>query len=131
VVERGRLKLREHLDGGSELIYYERPQSPAVRESRYHRVAVSPEAAGLLRATLRHVAVVEKTRRLFVWRSVRIHLDSVDGLGSFLELEAVATPGSDLAEERVAVDHLRRVLEIRDEDLVGEGYAELGRRRRR
>ena len=35
-----------------------------------------------------------------MWETVRIHLDEVRGLGSFLELEAVAEPGSDLARER-------------------------------
>jgi predicted adenylyl cyclase CyaB len=32
---------------------------------------------------------VEKTRRLLLWRHTRIHLDRVEGLGSFLELETV------------------------------------------
>ena len=86
---------------------------------------VSPELAGLLVTALDEVAVVAKTRKLYVWRDVRIHLDSVAGLGSFLELEAVASPGSDLGAERDAVAELRRALEIRDEDLLGESYADL------
>ena len=40
--------------------------------------------------------MVEKRRRLLLWETVRIHLDEVEGLGSFLELEAVAEPDSDL-----------------------------------
>jgi predicted adenylyl cyclase CyaB len=71
------------------------------------------------------VVVVEKNRELYLWHDVRIHLDSVEGLGSFVELEALASPGSDLDAERDAVDELRRALEIRDEDLVGESYADL------
>jgi predicted adenylyl cyclase CyaB len=88
-------------------------------------VDVSPELASLLRTALPEVAVVEKTRRLFLRENVRIHLDTVDGLGSFVELEAVAVPGSDLTAEREAVDQLRRALEIVDDDLLGESYAEL------
>lgn len=79
----------------------------------------------MLAAALDEVAVVAKTRKLYLWRNVRIHLDSVEGLGSFLELEAVASPGSDLGAEQDALDELRRALEIRDEDLLGESYADL------
>ena len=32
--------------------------------------------------------VVEKARRLLMWRNVRIHVDRVAGLGDFVELEA-------------------------------------------
>jgi adenylate cyclase class IV len=49
----------------------------------------------------------------------------VEDLGSFLELEAVASPGSDLGAEQDALDELRRALKIRDEDLLGESYADL------
>ena len=43
---------------------------------------------------------------------MRIHLDEVRGLGSFLELEAVAQPGGDLRREREQVAHLREALGI-------------------
>ena len=51
--------------------------------------------------------VVEKRRHLLLWETVRIHLDEVTGLGSFVELEAVAGPDSDLSRERAQVGHLR------------------------
>ena len=71
-----------------------------------------------------------------MWETVRIHLDEVRGLGSFLELEAVAEPGSDLARERAQVAHLRAALEIADDALREGSYADAlglrsGRRRRR
>lgn len=68
---------------------------------------------------------VEKTRRLVVWRAVRIHLDEVAGLGSFVELEAVAPPDSDLTHEHALVRELRAVLRITDDRLVPRGYADL------
>jgi predicted adenylyl cyclase CyaB len=89
------------------------------------RIAVPPSLAPLLASALGEVAVVEKTRRLYLWRDVRIHLDTVERLGSFVELEAVAAPGSDLSAEEDALAELRRALAIRDEDLLGESYAEL------
>ena len=64
-----------------------------------YRVVPVPDPAGLLAAlaeTKGVDVVVEKRRRLLLWETVRIHLDEVEGLGSFLELEAVAAPESDL-----------------------------------
>ena len=43
------------------------------------------------------LVTVTKRRHLLLWEGVRIHLDEVEGLGSYLELEAVAEPDSDLA----------------------------------
>ena len=44
--------------------------------------------------------VVEKTRRLYLWRHTRIHLDEVEGLGRFVELETVAN--------RISLDEAER-----------------------
>jgi len=70
------------------------------------------------------LAVVDKRRRLLMWEGVRIHLDGVSGLGTFLELEAVAEPGSDLSREHAQVAQLRDLLDIRDEDLREGSYAD-------
>jgi adenylate cyclase class IV len=121
----GYLKLREDGTGGAELIAYERPTDAGARESRYRRLPVPAELRELLAAALGQTVVVEKRRRLFLWRGVRIHLDRVAGLGCFVELEAVAGPGSDLAAERDAVAGLRSRLGIRDADLVAGSYVDL------
>ena len=132
-VARGRLKLREEEPGGATLIAYERPDAAAERVSEYRLVPVG-EPEGLraaLAAANGIAAVVVKRRHLLLWESVRIHLDEVRGLGSFLELEAVAEPGSDLGRERAQVAELRLALDIRDEDLREGSYAdELGARER-
>jgi homotetrameric cytidine deaminase len=125
-VAAGRLKLREQEPGGAMLIAYERPDEAAERVSSYRLVAV-PDA-GALRDALAAVngvdVVVVKRRHLLLWETVRIHLDEVRGLGSFLELEAVAEPGSDLSRERAQVAHLREALEIRDDALREGSYAD-------
>jgi homotetrameric cytidine deaminase len=111
-VASGRLKLREEEPGDAHLIAYSRPDDPAVRVSSYR---VLPAADGTLEAlseTLGVDVVVEKRRHLLLWETVRIHLDEVTGLGSFIELEAVAEPGSDLTREREQVDRLVAALEI-------------------
>ena len=124
---RGRLKLREQQPGGAELIAYRRDDEPGARESHYRRVGVAePAALGqALDAALGTLVVVTKRRRLLIWEDVRIHLDQVEGLGAFLELEAVAPPGSDLEPERRRVERLRSELGIEDAALVASSYSDL------
>jgi len=71
--------------------------------------------------------VVSKRRRLFLWKTVRIHLDEVDALGSYIELEAVAAAESDLQVEYQLVAQLRDAFGITDERLCPRGYADLSR----
>jgi homotetrameric cytidine deaminase len=124
---RGRLKLREQEPGGAELIAYERADAPRARESRYRIAAVAePDALReALDAALGTTVVVDKRRRLFLWEGVRIHLDRVDGLGAFVELEGVAPAESDLGREGELVARLRAELDIRDESIETGSYADL------
>ncbi len=113
-VAQGRLKLREEEPGEAHLIAYSRPDDAAVRVSSYR---VLPAAEGTLAAlteTLGVDVVVDKRRHLLLWENVRIHLDEVAGLGSFMELEAVADADSDLSRERGQVEHLREALGIEE-----------------
>jgi homotetrameric cytidine deaminase len=124
---RGRLKLREQDPGGAELIAYERDDTATARESRY-RIAPVQDAAALreaLDAALGTTVVVDKRRRLLLWEGVRIHLDRVDGLGDFVELEGVAGEASDLAGEGARVERLRAELQIADDAIEATGYADL------
>lgn len=126
----GRLKLRQQRgDHGTqaELIAYERADAASARTSTYRVVPVAePEALrDALAAALGVVVVVAKRRRLLRWRDVRIHLDEVEGLGSWVELEAVAPAASDLVAEHAKVAELRAVLGMADERVVAEGYAAL------
>jgi len=124
---RGRLKLREQEPGGAELIAYERPDAAQARESRYRIAPVGePEALrATLDAALGTTVVVDKRRRLLVWEGVRIHLDRVEGLGAFVELEGVAPADSDLARETELVARLRAELEIGDDALEAASYSDL------
>jgi homotetrameric cytidine deaminase len=110
----GRLKLREEDPGGAVLIQYDRPDAAEARESRYRLSQVSEP--DVLRESLHEalgtLVVVDKERRLFLWEGVRIHLDTVAGLGSFVELEGVAPEDSDLSAERDKVARLQEKLGI-------------------
>jgi homotetrameric cytidine deaminase len=124
---RGRLKLREQEPGEAELIQYRRDDTPGARESEYRRVPVADAAAvrEALDSALGTLVVVEKRRRLLLHDDVRIHLDQVVGLGSFLELEAVVAPESDLAAEQDKVSRLRAQLEVDENSLVPQSYSDL------
>jgi homotetrameric cytidine deaminase len=120
----GRLKLREEEPGGATLIQYDRPDAAEARESRYRltRVEDPDDLRASLDAALGTLVVVEKERRLLLWEGVRIHLDTVAGLGSFVELEGVAPAGSDLGPEREKVARLQRELGI--EEILTESYSD-------
>jgi homotetrameric cytidine deaminase len=125
-VRAGRLKRREEEPGDAHLIAYSRPDAAEVRVSSY-RVVPVPDPDGL-RAALAETdgvdVVVAKRRRLLLWETVRIHLDEVEGLGSFVELEAVAEAGSDLTREQRQVTQLREALQIGDDALREGSYAD-------
>jgi homotetrameric cytidine deaminase len=120
----GRLKLRIQGDA-AQLIGYARADAATARLSAYHLADVAdPDATiAALDATLGITVEVVKRRHLLLWRDVRIHLDDVDGLGRWVELEAVAPPVSDLGDEHAKIAELRGVLDIGDDRIVAEGYA--------
>ena len=114
--ERGRLKLREihgaGISGGfaAQLIWYERANRQAARQSDYQLVPIA-NADGLKLALQRAWGirgVVEKHREIYLVHNVRIHLDHVASLGNFMELEAVIGPDAD---ERLSHARLEGLLE--------------------
>jgi homotetrameric cytidine deaminase len=123
----GRLKLREQDGERPELIAYRRPDSADASESTYvlAPVADADALAEALDAALGATVVVAKRRQLLLWEGVRIHLDEVEGLGSFVEFEAVVPDAGDLDTARAKVARLRESLGIADEALVSVGYSDL------
>jgi adenylate cyclase class IV len=123
----GRLKLREAPPQPPELIAYARAERAGPKVSLYRVVAVADHIAlsDALADSLGVRAVVEKVRRLLLWRNIRIHLDRVAELGDFVEIEAVATSPGGLEVQRDRVEELCVALGIADERLVALGYADL------
>lgn len=107
--KRGRLKLREINDAEFVLIYYERPNKDESKISTYEIVECDAESAQKIKSILTKVLgikiVVEKERSLWIYKNTRIHLDTVQGLGHFLELETVvnAAPLADAKREHLHV----------------------------
>jgi adenylate cyclase class IV len=115
-VPQGRLKLRQFADGSAELIHYQRPDSGSAKASDYVRVA-APEPAALREALARGLGLrgrVRKRRWLVMAGSTRIHLDRVEGLGDFMELEVVLQAGQTDAEGAAAAEALMQALGLTD-----------------
>jgi adenylate cyclase class IV len=94
-VPHGRLKLREFSNGLGELIHYQRPDDEGPKRSDY-LIVPAPDPEGLRRLLGRGLGLlgrVRKERILVLVGSTRIHLDKVEGLGEFLEIEVVLQPG--------------------------------------
>lgn len=123
----GRLKLRLQKPGPSYLIAYYRPDARGPKTSHYTiAVAPQPEAlADCLRAALGTGRTVVKTRLLFMAGRTRVHVDSVRGLGDFLELEVVLRRGEVAAAGRAEALRLMERLGVRPEDLLEGAYADL------
>jgi adenylate cyclase class IV len=121
-----RVKLRTIAGGRAELVEYHRPEGSGVRASDYTVTPVRDEAAGLcLVPKGRPLVIVRKRREILLWDNVRIHLDAVDGLGTFIELEAVVDDRHDDPACREQVACLLRALGLTEADLIRASYAEL------
>ncbi|MBW2704568.1 MAG: class IV adenylate cyclase [Deltaproteobacteria bacterium] len=120
----GRLKLREFGDGTGELIAYNRPDREGPKTSQYAISATSdPESLHIALAQALGVrGVVAKERTLLLSGRTRIHLDQVEGLGNFMELEVVLAD-NETEEQGMAVAHeLMAQLEIEPDDLIEGAY---------
>jgi predicted adenylyl cyclase CyaB len=123
----GRLKLRVFDKGCGELIFYRREDLPGPKTSRYDITPTTePER---LRNTLTQAygeaGRVRKHRTLFMLGRTRIHLDQVEGLGEFMELEVVLadgeTPEAGIAEAQALMAQLC----ITPDQLVDQAYVDL------
>ncbi|MBN1911647.1 MAG: class IV adenylate cyclase [Pirellulales bacterium] len=123
----GRLKLRQVNDRGAQLVWYSRPDQPGARPSDYHLVPViNPETLKVaLRAALGVRAVVRKRREVFLWSTVRIHLDQIDGLGNFLEFEAVLGPKTDDKDGLAQLEELCQQFHLTEANLLPGSYVDM------
>jgi predicted adenylyl cyclase CyaB len=122
----GRLKLRVLADHG-ELIYYTRPDQDGPKRSDYH-ITRSHDPENLKRVLELAYGirgVVRKTRYLYLVGQTRIHLDDVEGLGQFMELEVVMRDGQSDAEGQVIAEDLMSALGVERADLIDGAYMDL------
>jgi predicted adenylyl cyclase CyaB len=96
VTKAGRLKLREINNQSAQLIPYVKGYKAGPMKSDYALLNVDNPIIlkDLLNQLLGIEFVVDKTREVFIFENVRIHLDEVAGLGTFIEFEAVCANDS-------------------------------------
>jgi adenylate cyclase class 2 len=128
-VARGRLKLRQIQRAASEsaeLIFYERSDDRAAKSSLYVRQPLADATSWLamLAAALGSWAVVTKRRTIFWHHNVRIHLDQVEGLGNFLEFEAVLATEADRAESAERLQCLIREFQLAEQQGIAGSYSD-------
>ncbi len=129
-VAEGRLKLRHQSPGSDQLVFYRRPNVRDAKESDVHLHAVR-DAVGLeelLSAALGVDQIVVKHRDVFEWSGTRVHLDRVEGLGSYLEFERPLGPDAPSAAQALLRSQLDS-LGLSSSDLEDGSYADLLRAR--
>ncbi len=121
----GRLKLRIINSGKGELICYDRNESTTYRLSRYHKFDTdnSQDLLKVLSESLHVKVTVEKKRIVYLLNGIRIHLDDVKNLGSFIEFEIPFLSGKD--ESRVLMDRLVTHFSIDPADILLHSYSDM------
>jgi adenylate cyclase class 2 len=124
----GRLKLREGNIENS-LISYDRADIGGPKLSTVTRCetkTVGPELKEVLTASLPVAAVVDKHREIFFINNVKFHLDTVEDLGTFVEIEAIDTDGVRSAYDlRRQCAHFVESLQIASEDMIEGSYSDM------
>ncbi len=126
---RGRLKLRQIQTAAgesAELIFYERSDDRATKSSQYVRQPLADAISWLamLSAAVGSWAVVTKRRTIYWHHNVRIHLDQVEGLGNFLEFEAVLADESDRAVSAERLQNLIRAFDLTEHEGIAGSYSD-------
>lgn len=128
--ECGRLKLRQRwTDQGerSELIRYQRGDASHPRPSDYSIIPL-PDGEVLraqLAAAIGVTVVVDKQRTVYLYENVRIHLDTVAGLGTFIEFEAVLDGSCTEDQAREKLKRLTDAFRIGEGEIVPVSYSDL------
>lgn len=125
-VKEGKLKLREE-ESGACMIFYGRSDSQDLKLSSYEitPIAEPEKTREMMTQALGAIATVKKTRILMMRDHVRLHLDRVDGLGEFGEIEAVLGEHDDPERSRPLVDELLSALDVNRKNLIAASYFEM------
>ena len=127
VTSKGRLKLRVLAPDRAQLVYYERPDQDGPKRSDYF-IFITNDPENLktaLKLALGVRGIVKKTRYLYMIGQTRVHLDDVEGLGQFMELEVVLRDDQSDAEGQAIANDLTKKLGIEPTDLIEGAYMDL------
>ncbi|XP_033639558.1 uncharacterized protein LOC117300016 [Asterias rubens] len=126
----GRLKLREFKEDPtklSQLVFYDRPDTTGPKLSKFSKTeSHHPDQLKItLTQALGVQGIVKKTRTLIMIGQTRVHIDEVDELGSFMELEVVMKQDQSIEEGTKIADNLMEELGIQPSDLISGAYMDL------
>ena len=126
-VMRGRLKLRQG-NIESSLVYYERPDQlgPKQSDCRLIEIAESGELKEVLTKAIGVLTVVKKSREIFYIKNVKFHIDQLNDLGTFVEIEA--SDKNEPIPVNVLIDQCnfyKKAFGIEDEDLINLSYSDM------
>ena len=126
-ISKGRLKLRIFDSGSGELIYYMRTDSSGPNISQYQISKTNdPESLkNILTSSLGIRGIIKKQRILYKAGQTRIHLDQVEDLGNFIELEFVMQENTSKNEALQTIKKLMGKLEIQDKHLINMPYIDM------
>ena len=127
ITPKGRLKLRVLAPDRAQLVFYERPDQDGPKRSDYFIFNTNdPENLKIaLKLALGVRGVVKKTRYLYLVGQTRVHLDDVEGLGQFMELEVVLRDDQSDNEGQAIANDLMKKLGIESSDLIEGAYMDL------
>ena len=128
----GRLKLRTFSATDAELIFYRRPDQTGPKESVYSiaPVAAPEKIREVLSQAYGQTGQVRKHRTLFLIGRTRVHLDRVEGLGDFVELEVVLAENEPVENGVTIAQQLLEMLGIPLDNLIEGAYVDLLKQRR-
>jgi adenylate cyclase class 2 len=128
-IANGRLKLRQ---GNIEnaLIFYDRPNAAGPKRADVSLFRTDAAGAAqlydILTCVLDVLVVVDKQREIYFIDNVKFHLDTVQGLGRFVEIEAIDESGSTGDEKlRAQCEHYTTLFGITETDLVNVSYSDM------
>jgi len=123
----GRIKLRELAPDRGELVFYRRADQVGPKES-FYLVSSTSDPDGLRRTLAEAYGAdgrVKKERDVYMVGRTRVHLDVVEGLGDFMELEVVLADGESVKGGQDEAEELQNKLGIAADDLIHVAYVDL------
>ena len=123
----GRLKLRKLSDHEGDLIFYQRSDLTGPKTSNYliSKTTQPDQLAQVLLSSFGISGRVKKHRTLYLAGRTRIHLDRVEGLGEFVELEVVLAQDESPAAGIREAHSLMAQLGITEQQLIAGAYLDL------
>jgi len=123
----GRLKLRELTPCRGQLILYHRPDVSGPKTSTYviAETAEPSKMRQILATVLGEAGRVKKSRMLYMAGKTRIHIDNIEGLGSFLELEVVLDDSDSVEYGQNIAEKLLCRLGVQPADLIKDAYVDM------